>query len=376
MVTVKPSPPIQPNSYVATKSSLAWQFLPSKIVPIIKKFIRNDFLGASPYASEIHLTSECNLKCKDCSYKERNMGGAFLKIDKVFEIYNWLNHNNAYSILFSGGGEPLLWPFWKKLIPFLAAKNNAIKLGLATNGVGLPEIFNDNLNLFNIIQISIYGYDQISGFSNTLNSNYFRDIRRSLDYVFSKRNTNVQLSAKITINRFNVLQISKYLDFVVNWPFDAIIAKVVGSFEGPRGLALNRDEITSMNDMLGVYQWPSCYDKKLSNLLSFANYSQHQHYSKCEFRNSRLYTLIRSTGEIYLCVCSADDRHLSIGNVNVCNELDPLFDTKYKIVKSSSNEPDNQHKKCRIEICRHAKYNCYFNGEYDDVCDNRFTILL
>jgi len=99
----------------------------------------------------IDLSNECNLACRFCISKKYLKKGEFLPANTAYDLFEDLDQMGVKSIVFSGGGEPLLHPHFDDII---TAANSAFKIGLFTNGL---ELYNhiDVLKRFTFIKISL-----------------------------------------------------------------------------------------------------------------------------------------------------------------------------------------------------------------------------
>lgn len=107
------------------------------------------------YYFDLYTTRECNLNCLYC-VQDKSSGQ---KAD-----YD-LNHLRRYLSGFGGekcivfyGGEPLLnIDFIKEIMRFF--RNDHIKFGIQTNGTLLRRLPQEELTLFDMIMVSIDGYE-------------------------------------------------------------------------------------------------------------------------------------------------------------------------------------------------------------------------
>jgi MoaA/NifB/PqqE/SkfB family radical SAM enzyme len=128
----------------------------------MKKF--RDELKASPIVLHVMPTSACNLKCDFCSVKDRNLHESLNFETQIIPLIKELKKRGLKAVILSGGGEPLLYSKFKKLIEFL--DKNELEIGLITNGTLLNKYENALLDKITWIRISInsieYGEQLIS----------------------------------------------------------------------------------------------------------------------------------------------------------------------------------------------------------------------
>jgi MoaA/NifB/PqqE/SkfB family radical SAM enzyme len=84
----------------------------------------------------IDISNACQNKCEFCLSSE-NLDGTFIDFDIYLNLIYDLHSMGVKSIVFSGGGEPLLHPQFKDII--LAASSLNFRIGLFTNGIDLSK---------------------------------------------------------------------------------------------------------------------------------------------------------------------------------------------------------------------------------------------
>lgn len=350
---------IQPNAFIVCTPNIAWQFQANKVrsLNISKSNLhQRSFSDSAPVAAEIHLTSSCNLRCVHCSYMNRNWKNSLLLPEEVVPLVDWCDKRGTDSIVFSGGGEPLTWPYWKHLLEYFKKNRTSLLLSLATNGVLLKDIFSpDNLNNFSIFQISIYGFDPNSFLKRT-GGREFEKLIRSIDYLFSFKQPNLQITAKLLIDDSNWDQWGKLATFATQWPFDAIVTKIAGHFEGPDGVAISIPQISSLMSEITSFKWPEHLTTSINNMnfqdLDFDSRSAPQ----CHTTIQGLYLLVRSDGTLFPCVASADDINASLGSIKD-KTIDELW-FKWKHAHALDYlSYKYQNGLCKTLVCRHIAYN-------------------
>jgi MoaA/NifB/PqqE/SkfB family radical SAM enzyme len=101
-------------------------------------FLQHKYYDVKPVSVEIVPSLDCNLNCANCTYKQnkskqKNKGKKRLMSMEVYNlIIESLKELDAKSIIFTGGGEPVMNPLWLEFIR--QAKNKGFDIGLYTNG--------------------------------------------------------------------------------------------------------------------------------------------------------------------------------------------------------------------------------------------------
>ena len=102
------------------------------------------------------ITRKCNLKCKHCYYKNRNVGVDYLSsIERAFEVAQKLSELNVMEIVICGG-EPLCSDYIVDFLRFL--KERDVMIRLLTNGILIDQYIGELSCLFDnndVLQVSI-----------------------------------------------------------------------------------------------------------------------------------------------------------------------------------------------------------------------------
>jgi MoaA/NifB/PqqE/SkfB family radical SAM enzyme len=122
-----------------------------------------------PVHIRIKPTNACNQHCYYCSYRADNLqlGKDMNERDKIpkekmFEIIEDLEGMGVEAITFSGGGEPLIYPYILDTIKRIV-KNRKLKFAFITNGVALKEEISELIAEYGSwVRISIDSWDSES----------------------------------------------------------------------------------------------------------------------------------------------------------------------------------------------------------------------
>ncbi|HDQ23156.1 MAG TPA: radical SAM protein, partial [Candidatus Uhrbacteria bacterium] len=90
-----------------------------------------------PVYVEISLAGVCNHRCRFCAFDYLGYEGGFANFKSLKRAIRDMAKGGVKSILFSGEGEPLLYPKAKEIIKY--ANSLGIDVALATNGAFLEE---------------------------------------------------------------------------------------------------------------------------------------------------------------------------------------------------------------------------------------------
>lgn len=139
--------------------------------------------------AELDLTNRCNNKCPNCIGTNQN--GAEMSKEHIDKVAESLREIEARGVILSGGGEPLVSPYFRYAV--MKLRKNGIKLGLNSNGLALTEenasVIADNCEYFrvSIDAASPAMYEITHGMSGKAfetvreNCRMFSDIRKKQD---------------------------------------------------------------------------------------------------------------------------------------------------------------------------------------------------
>ncbi len=90
------------------------------------------------FALQLHVTEECNLRCKHCYSEDWNKHISFDKFkDIIAQLQEILEMSKLRGIVYLTGGEPMQWPYIYKSIKYLV--KHRIKPRLLTNGTLIDD---------------------------------------------------------------------------------------------------------------------------------------------------------------------------------------------------------------------------------------------
>lgn len=158
---------------------------------------KKEFDELPPISLELHLTDKCNLNCPWCTDKDQKEIGAVSDYGSVIRLMDYCARNHT-GITLEGGGEPTMYPDFKKVVDY--GKTLGLHMGLITNGtMDLSEV----INSFRWVRISLdasnkdeYVVEKGSDFLSRVLNNIekygsVRNIEKcylGIGYVLTKRN--------------------------------------------------------------------------------------------------------------------------------------------------------------------------------------------
>ena len=154
-----------------------------------------------PITFHLALTDKCNLSCKFCSVKNREMNE--LELVEAREIIQEFEILGAKSVEITGGGDPCCYPYLGDVINF-ATGHCGLAVGLITNGIDLPKVDHTALAKLNWLRISLSAVD--FGLEDKLYKidPLFLPTQTGCSYVYSKEEGTPE-------NFLKAVEIAKYL---------------------------------------------------------------------------------------------------------------------------------------------------------------------
>lgn len=96
----------------------------------------NDGYSKSPVILDVDLTSKCNYGCPLC-VSRNGLSNETIPFSFLVKLLKEFSNMGGLGIVFSGGGEPLLYP--NMPLPFSLCKKHGLEYGLVTNGYFLDK---------------------------------------------------------------------------------------------------------------------------------------------------------------------------------------------------------------------------------------------
>ena len=194
-------------------------------------------------------TNRCNMNCNFCSCSERNQN---LEIDfnLASSIIAECRKAGTKAVTITGGGEPLLYPYFSELVDCFV--ENRIKIGLVTNGLLLHKVPKETLDKIT--------WCRISNDDNRLFEGAYRDLLASaitaslkVDWAFSH----------VVSGTPNLDEISRIIEFANTHTFTHI--RLVADLFQPEDVDMNTLKETlrsrGVDDAKVVYQGRKAFER-------------------------------------------------------------------------------------------------------------------
>jgi len=265
---------------------------------------------------EIHPTNRCQLDCKWCFYKKRSrnieMGKMifFQLIEDILQL-----SNGKTKVIFSGGGEPTLYPYLLEGVKF--CKKNKLKIGIISNGL-FPNSFARKIGRLlengDFIRISLDASDGNQYF-RLKGIDAFDKIIKMIDLLCRLKNKdkNFELNIGYAVSRKNLIDILQFYDFIINLLNEkpqinnVILRPIIDGFLTDRNNSLIESQIKEMNKII-------CPLDERINISDFLNrlkgINAKISFKRCYVREYM--AVVEPNGEVYPCaVVSAMSQKMS-----------------------------------------------------------------
>lgn len=194
-------------------------------------------------------TNKCNMKCRFCSCSERdkNLEIEFSQAKKIIKI---CRNAGTKAVTITGGGEPLLYPYFSELVDCF--KENRIKIGLVSNGLLLYKVSREVLSKITWCRIS---NDDYRIFSKQYSNKLKKVVSESpkVDWAFSH----------VVSDRVNLEEIARIIDFANTYDFTHV--RLVADLFHPEDINMEKiaDSLRHLkvDDSKVVYQGRKAFER-------------------------------------------------------------------------------------------------------------------
>jgi len=142
----------------------------------LSKIEKREIVG--PIHVSIFPNNFCQLDCPYCCFKKTARNTEELSIEEFTMAVDVLTRYGLKALELSGGGDPLLWSYFKEAVEY--AYKKGLKLSLVTNGIALRSIHQEILGMFAWIRPSV----QSVGYAKKIAMDWIPDnVKKSMSYI-------------------------------------------------------------------------------------------------------------------------------------------------------------------------------------------------
>jgi len=284
----------------------------------------------------LYATSRCNLSCGSCFFHESLNGKNDLSLDEYEKIAKSAGH---FSILGIAGGEPYLNPDLEKICSLFVENGKIDTLFIPTNGTMtemIVEKTEELLKKFPAISISINPsldgmeeyHDKNRGVPGTF-SKCVETIKKLLE--LKKKYKNLQVIVNTVINRDNLDEVEKLMEFLKNYNIDFQAFELMRGDFRDKSLDLpSPDEIKKIHDKI--------LKNRYWHLIKRKNYFKNKFLSKIEeiavlgtLKYGQTFKELALSGKKWPRACMAGRSIFAVspdGSFSACEINPPLADLK------------------------------------------------
>ena len=309
-----------------------------------EKILRGEI--PAPRMAIFHITYLCNHNCTGCEYAIMNSKyHRILTKDEVDNILDQLIKIGIKGLEFSGGGEPLMYPYIADAI--LKLHKNNISAGILTNGSKLNGgVLKNMVKYGSYIRVSLEsGSREIFEKVKRTNGKDFDEILNNLKEAVKLKkelNSNVDISIKFTVGKENYRDMENAIKLAMDIGVDSIQFKLYSnvdvSFRESDGVLKKIQE--KLNELKEKYN-----DKitVLGDLMPIR--------SKVKCWLSPIHVTIDALGDIYVCPSYRQrTKTHCIGNMLKESFSDLWFSEKHKRVIENIKKEECDKYDCRFHF--------------------------
>lgn len=309
----------------------------------------------SPITVELDLTNKCNHRCKQCSttllYKTI---GEKIKFDEYFTIQTAkklileLEEMKVKSLIFTGGGEPLIFPGFIEILEYALPK---LDIGIKTNGSVIKEQDISSLLKAKWIRISLDNANKES-FLLTHGIDDFENVCNNIKRICSrKRKCTIGIGFLIGKNS-SIEEIEQGVMLVKMLGVDYIQLRPFSNWK----------DTGSYDSAISKLQKKVNTDKFTLKFPNKSRFGKKHSYKKCHMVH--MCPKIAANGNVYAC-CSRRDNEVLLGN---------LKEKNFKEIWTMRNIDNIDLSKC-LDICRHHQTNEDINALFENKTDSHWMFI-
>ena len=337
-----------------------------KHLPVLEANLAQNTVG--PVSVVIHPTNACNAKCPMCRYADLRETNETIPLDIMTKMITELGEMGTKSIIFSGGGEPIIYNGLADMIKLAASYG--IKIGMVTNFIRVSdkmmEAVVDNLSWVRISvnAASTEAYKTAQGMDpivwDMLIANMKKLVKRR-----NEKQTKLVIGASFIVQKSNWRDVYNFVELCTELGVDYVIFRPVQKWSETaslmaNSLALSKAEIDEMASLIDVKlkqvreSGRHIVANNLDKVYSlFFKIDEKKDYPACH--SSRVEAAVGGDGIIYPCCQQVGNPAFNGGSILQKsfkeNWLSPEFKKMTESIMPETCPP-----------CRYHFYNTVFNA--------------
>ncbi len=298
--------------------------------------------------TELDLTNHCNHRCPGCCGVNEN--NAQLSWEQICQIATDLQEAGNQGVILSGGGEPLISPYFTQTLSLL--RRSGMHVGLNSNGSVMNQAVGEAIATHcDYFRISLdAGSPEIFKLTHGMEENHFVQTLeniRQFHQIRSELGSDISFGVGFLTSRETACDMEEFVRLMQDCKVDFAQFR---PFTG-EGFELDdvSDEIRRLQEKYNTSDF-----KVLASMHKYSNVTEERNYSKC--RGMFFSTVITADASMYACIHHRQKEEYLLGKLSSdCTVSDILRSSRMRAV----------YEKIDCEQCPHLCRNDAFNRTLD-----------
>ncbi len=321
-----------------------------------------------PVSVVIHPTNACNAKCPMCRYADLRETNETIPLDVMKRTVKELGEMGTKSIIFSGGGEPVIYQGLSEVVEIAASYN--IKMGLVTNLIRVsPKLMDSIVDHFSWARVSVNAaspeaYQIVQGMDPAVWPKLIENLKILVD-MRNKKGTKLVIGGGFIVQKGNYKEVGDFVDLCTDLGLDYAMFRPVQKWSPTAALtagslALTKEMLDDLKNIIttkiasNTKKWCDNNLAKAADLFTLVDAIKD--YPKC--LSSLVEAAIGGDGALYPCCQHVGNTKFASGNILHKPFKEIWMNPETKRLNETI-EPD----KC--PPCRYDYYNRVFNDYVD-----------
>lgn len=320
----------------------------------------------APLYVRIKPTNVCNHRCYYCSYADNVLGlrddvnpKDTIPWEKMQEIINDFGELGVKAVTFSGGGEPLVYPYIIPAMKGFLEKN--VQISIITNGQLLAGEIAETLTKANWVRISLDSATRDTyAKTRRISPDSFDKICKNIEHFAKLKPRNCEFGINFVVNHENAVEVYAAAKMVRDLGVNHIkitprITKDLDQYHEP----FKADVINQIRKAQADFNRDgfSVIDKYEGDFESCTEF--HRSYSKCVMKE--IVTVIAADSKIYFC---HDKAYVKSGMV---------ADLRDRSFKDAWFSPEVQKRYSAFDASKECNHHCVYDDR--NILLNTFLML-
>jgi radical SAM protein with 4Fe4S-binding SPASM domain len=319
----------------------------------------------APSSVVIHPTNACNAKCPMCRYADLRETNETIPLDTMKSVITELGKLGTKSIIFSGGGEPIIYQGLSEAIELAASYG--IKIGLVTNLIRIsPKLMNVIVDNLSWVRVSINAatptaYEVVQGMDPSVWPRLMENLKNMVETRSKRNESKLVIGGSFIVQKGNYKEVGDFLDLCTELGLDYAMYRPVQKWSPTAALMAGSLALTKemLNEIRKIVHQKlennliSYCDNNLSKVADlFTAVDSIKNYSKC--LSTLVECAIGGDGIVYPCCQHVGNPKFGSGSILKKPFYQIWADPETKKVNETINPST-------CPPCRYDFYNRVFN---------------